>query len=385
MDTQEKLDEKFTLGLYLHVPFCASTCDFCAFYQQKPKRQQLTNYLEGIKKEFSLRLPASQKIHTVFWGGGTPGLLPSKDIEYLGTLIQNYTTTKPQEWTVEMAPSTVKLDKLKVMKDLGVTRISMGVQSFNPTLLKELGRLHSPSQIYKAYEMIRSAGFENVNLDLIFAIPNQTLDDWEADLKKAFRLAPEHLSTYCLTFEEDTALFLKLAKGKVKIDIEKEIQFYETTWNLMSEAGFKQYEISNFAKENHECFHNIHTWQMHEWIGLGPSAASQYKRKRFTNVPSIEKWLDGLQQNEPTVQEEESLDDQTLAVDSLIFGLRMNEGVNLPHSQDRFPLANWEPLKKTLEDLANEELCKRKGDNFCLTHRGKILVDRIGLEILSAK
>lgn len=384
MNTQEKLDEKFTLGLYLHVPFCASTCDFCAFYQQRPKRQQLTNYLEGIKKEFSLKFQTPKKIHTIFWGGGTPGLLPPKDIEYLGTLFRNYTTAQPLEWTVEMAPSTVKPDKLKVMKDLGVTRISMGVQSFNPTLLKELGRLHSPSQIYKAYEMIRSAGFENVNLDLIFAIPNQTLGDWEADLKEAFRLAPEHLSTYCLTFEEDTALFLKLAKGKVKIDTEKEIQFYETTWTLMNENGFKQYEISNFAKEGHGCSHNIHTWEMNEWIGLGPSAASQYQHKRFTNIPSIEKWLEGLKNNQPSIQDEEFLNDSTLAIDSLIFGLRMNEGVNLLHLQNRFPNANWQPLKKVLDDLTNEGLCKNQGPNVCLTHKGKIVADRIGLEILSA-
>lgn len=385
MDRQEKLDENLNLGLYLHVPFCASTCDFCAFYQQKPKRQQLVNYLEGIRKEFQLNFPSKKNLQTVFWGGGTPGLLPANDIEYLGKLILNNTLQKPQEWTVEMAPSTVKPDKLKVMKDLGVTRISMGVQSFNPTLLKELGRLHSPSQVYKAYEMIRSAGFDNVNLDLIFAIPNQTLSDWEADLTEAFRLQSEHLSTYCLTFEEDTALFLKLSKGQIKIDVEKEIEFYKRTWELMEKNGYQQYEIANFAQKGYECIHNMNTWKMHEWLGLGPSAASQYKRKRFSNVPSLEKWLEGIEKNTPNIQEEVLLDDATLAVDSLIFGLRMNQGVMINSLQERFPGPHWQHLEKILEELIKENLLYQKiNNNIALTPKGRILADRIGLEILSA-
>jgi len=198
MTAQDQVLQKTTLGVYTHVPFCASTCDFCAFYQKQPNREEIKRYLQGIQTESDLFLK-NIPVDTIFWGGGTPGLLMPKDLDALGQSILKNITNRPTEWTIEMAPSTVKPEKLKVLKDLGVTRISMGVQSFNAKTLEGLGRLHSPKQVYKAWDYIQEAGFQNTNLDLIFAIPGQSITEWLTDLNEAIRLSPAHISTYCLT------------------------------------------------------------------------------------------------------------------------------------------------------------------------------------------
>lgn len=373
------------LGVYCHIPFCASTCDFCSFYQEKPKRQELDRYLRGMKQEMAMLFPKKIKADTVFWGGGTPSLLPAKDLEFLGETLLSHFKMSPAEWTIEMAPSTVKRDKLEVLKALGVTRISMGVQSFNPELLQSLGRLHAPNQIYKAYDLIRDVGFENVNLDLIFSIPGQTMDGWEADLGEAFRLRPEHLSTYCLTFEEDTALYLKLSQGKVTRDIDQEADFYARTWALLHTNGYQQYEVSNFAKPGYACQHNLDTWHMQEWVGVGPSAASQYLGYRYNNPHSIDAWLEGVGSSKLNHDNQEELDADILAADSLIFGLRMNEGISLKGLKLRFPGVNFEQYDELLNDWAEAGLLLISNDRLKLTLEGRLVADRLGSEILGVE
>lgn len=282
-----------------------------------------------------------------------------------------------------MAPSTVKADKLKVLRDMGVTRISMGVQSFDAHLLESLGRLHRPNQIYKAWELIEAAGFPQTNLDLMFAIPGQSLEQWEAAIREAARLGPKHLSTYCLTFEEDTALYVKLSQGKVQIDVEKETQFYERGWELLGELGYAQYEISNFSKPDCECVHNLNTWRMHEWVGCGPSAASQYGGERYQRPPNLHEWCESMEAGKPLKNERVALDDRILFTDSLIFGLRMNAGVCLDSIQQRFPAADlMADLEPKLQQLIKEDLMSREGACLKLTHSGRLLCDAIGSDLL---
>ena len=337
------------LGLYCHVPFCASTCDFCAFYQEKPRRGDLDRYLNAMDVEFAL-IPAGRAVDTVFWGGGTPGLLSAKDLERLGRSMLDRLGKAPAEWTIEMAPSTVKADKLAVLRDLGVTRISMGVQSFDADLLSSLGRLHRPNQIYTAWERIQAAGFAQTNLDLMFAIPNQSIEQWEAAIREAARLGPTHLSTYCLTFEEDTALYVKLSEGKIKIDEERELRFYERGWELLAELGYAQYEISNFAKAGAECIHNVNTWRMTEWIGCGPSAASQYQGERYQRPSNLDEWASAMEAGTPPKTERVELDESILFTDSIVFGLRMNAGIDLTEIAQRFPSAGVLPQVEPLFD-----------------------------------
>lgn len=329
------------------------------------------------------QIPSGSAVDTVFWGGGTPGLLAAKDLERLGLSLLDRLVEPPLEWTIEMAPSTVKADKLEVLRNLGVTRISMGVQSFEPKLLESLGRLHNPKQIYTAWERVASAGFPQTNLDLMFAIPGQTIMQWEADIREAARLAPSHLSTYCLTFEEDTALYVKLSQGKVSIDEDKELRFYEHGWELLGELGYGQYEISNFAKPGAECIHNMNTWHMHEWIGCGPSAASQYGGERYQRPANLDAWCAGMESGEYPKSERVELDHDLLLSDAVIFGLRMNQGVDLNGLEARFEKAACrDQLEAALRRFELEGLVVCEGAHFKLTHRGRLVCDAIGSALM---
>jgi oxygen-independent coproporphyrinogen-3 oxidase len=372
--------------VYVHVPFCASTCDFCAFYQTEPTADKVQRFLDGIVSEAN-QVAWTRPVTTVFWGGGTPGLLSPRHITLLGEAILARCGGAPLEWSVELAPASVTDARLRALKDLGVTRISMGAQSFQPPLLDALGRQHTREQIFQAYERIRAVGFASVNLDLMFALPGQDEAAWLSDVRQAVELAPDHLSTYCLTFEEDTALWVKLSQGKVKLNPEREAQLYEMTWAELDQAGYAQYEISNFARPGHACIHNLNTWRMHEWIGLGPSAASQFAGYRGANIADLEEWLARVGRNERATEDRVAVTPELLTEDSLIFGLRTNEGVDLAALQDRFPRAPWTAVKELSARLVDEGLAswaKNESTRLQLTLKGRLVADAIGSEIMDA-
>lgn len=375
-------------GLYLHVPFCASTCDFCAFYQTKPTARGVRNFLDGVRREAAL-IAWSQPVSTVFWGGGTPGLLAPGDLRRLAASLEHggwplSAGGKPPEWTVELAPASVTAERLAVLREIGVTRVSLGVQSFQPALLEGLGRQHTREQVHRAYERIRAAGFASVNLDLIFALPGQTEAGWADDIRAAVALAPDHLSMYCLTFEEDTALWVKLSQGRVKLDPENEARLYEGTWARLAAAGYAQYEISNFARPGHACRHNLNTWHMHEWVGLGPSAASQHDGWRGANVADLDQWRAQLEEGRRVTEDRVPLSTALLAEDALIFGLRMNAGVDVASWRERCPEAPWPAVEGVLGRLVDVGLALRDGATVRLTDRGRLLADSVGAEVMAA-
>ncbi|MBU0755312.1 MAG: radical SAM family heme chaperone HemW, partial [Planctomycetes bacterium] len=349
------------------------SCDFCAFYQEKPFRKDVVAFLKGVGKERDF-YPEVGKVDTFYFGGGTPGILSTKDLEILGRTLLEGLGEPSQEWTIELAPSTVKTDKVRMLKELGVTRISMGVQSFDQDLLDKLGRPHRPDQAIKAFDTIRSEGFENVNLDLIFAVPGQTVKMLEKDLEQAVRLAPDHLSTYCLTYEEDTPLRHRLAEGLVRREIDDEADLYSRTWEILESAGYAQYEISNFARPGFQCVHNLNTWSMHRWIGLGPAAASQHRGARYANPASLEAWLKGVDDGEPVREDEVVLSERLLAEDSLLFGLRMSRGISPRRIERRYEGIDLSFLEPLWRELMSEGLLEEKpGDHLALTLRGKLL------------
>ena len=375
--------EHVPLGVYVHVPFCARTCDYCAFYQVSPTAPMIHQYLDGVGREAGL-IEWIRSVDTVFWGGGTPGLLAPNDLRKLGETVRARFGGTPTEWSVELAPASVTEARLAVLHELGVTRISMGAQSFQPALLSALGRPHTREQILRAYERIRAAGFANVNIDLMFALPGQDEAAWLADVREAVSLAPEHISTYCLTFEEDTALWVKLSEGKVKLDPEHEAQLYEKTWAQLDAAGYAQYEISNFARPGHACVHNLNTWRMHEWIGLGPSAASQHAGWRGTNIDDLAKWEEKLGRGERATEDRTALTPELLLEDCLVFGLRMNEGVDLAALRAKYPQAPWASIDQLAGRLADEGLATLRGERLALTLRGRLVADAVGTEVMSA-
>ena len=380
---QDKAAAARPLGIYVHVPFCASTCDFCAFYQTKPTAGAIESFLAGITAEAKL-VEWTRLVTTVFWGGGTPGLLAPRDLARLAESVRAVCGGTPAEWTVEMAPASITEARLAALREAGVTRISMGVQSFQPALLEGLGRQHTREQIFRAYERVQAAGFASVNLDLMFALPGQTAEEWAADVREAVRLAPDHLSTYCLTFEEDTALWVKLSQGRVKLDPEHEARLYQATWAQLAEAGYAQYEVSNFARPGHACRHNLNTWHMQEWVGLGPSAASQHAGWRGANVADLEKWLGHVGRGERVTEDRVAATPAQLAEDALIFGLRMNAGVEVAAWKLRCPTAPWAAVEALLDRLVTEELAVREGTRVRLTDRGRLLADSVGAEVMEA-
>ena len=366
-------------ALYLHVPFCASSCDFCSFYQEQPKRGEIDRYLAAIEHEMELHPPG--RVETAFWGGGTPGLLPADDLRRLGHAMTK-AAGKPGEWTVELAPSSVRADKLAALKEIGVTRVSMGVQSFDDATLDALGRRHSPKQIMEAWELIEDAGFASRNLDLIFAIPGQDEKRWTDDLARAMELNPDHLSTYCLTFEEDTAMFVKLSQGKVKIDRELEAFLYRRTWETLEAGGYAQYETSNFARPGHACRHNLITWEMGSWIGYGPSASSQWGHVRWTNPANLDQWIKGIEAGQPVREQAKALSARDLLCDALVFGLRLNEGVDLFALAERFETPVPQGVRDLFADLVEENLMELAGTRFRLNGEGRLRADSVGVAVL---
>jgi len=375
---------KRSLGLYCHVPFCPATCDFCAFYQVKPYRRDLLAFMEGIEKEMTFHSQV-RKVDTFYCGGGTPGLLSANDIGILGRTLLAPLEGPLDEWTVEMTPSTVNPEKTQALIDLGVNRISMGVQSFNEDLLAKMGRPHTVKLVFKAIDILHNAGFDNINLDIIIAVPGQTLKMLEADLNQAASLKPRHLSTYCLTYEKDTPLWRRLCKRGAPGDSDEEADYYLKAWEVLEAAGYRQYEISNFAQPGFECLHNLNTWKMHQWIGLGPSAASQYDGRRYSNAAGLEEWLSGLRQGVPIRCDERRLDVKLLVEDTIVFGLRMNQGFSPALLEEQFEgidLSNLDPL---WNEMISADLLERKpGHHLALTKRGRLLADRIAVEVLSA-
>ena len=380
---QAKAEPAAPLGLYVHVPFCASTCDFCAFYQTAPTAAGVQQFLESVAREAEL-VVWDRPVTTVFWGGGTPGLLAPRDLERLAEIVRARLGGAPREWTVELAPGSVTEARLRVLREAGVTRVSLGVQSFQPELLDALGRQHSREQIYRAYDLVRSAGFPVVNLDLMFALPGQTAAEWAGDLREAVGLSPDHVSTYCLTFEEDTKLWVKLSQGRVKLDPDNEAALYQATWSQLADCGYAQYEISNFARPGRECRHNLNTWRMHEWVGLGPSAASQQGGERGSNIADLAEWTARVAAGRRVTEDRVTLTPALLAEDALIFGLRMNAGVDLAPWRARAPEAPWPVIEDTLATLAAGGLLEREGDRVRLTQRGRLIADAVGGEIMEA-
>ncbi|MFI3291558.1 MAG: radical SAM family heme chaperone HemW [Opitutales bacterium] len=365
-------------GLYLHVPFCTNKCDYCAFYKKNIGAGDFELYINSLSLEIS-KYPEFQPT-SIFIGGGTPSALSNKYLRQMLEILKSKITSDCVEFSIEVSPSSINAEKLEIMRDFGVNRISMGVQSFDESLLRTLGRHTQLKQIYKAIDTISTANFEHFNLDLIFAMQGETLEQLESDLKKAITYPIDHLSAYCIEYESGTALCAGM--NTKDIDENREIEFVEFTSNLLKRNGFERYEISNFAKNGAYCKHNLGTWNMNEWVGLGASAASQYKNMRYKNLQDFNSWAEKLSKGENTFIECEKLDDDEMLLSSIIFGLRLIKGFNYTQAKARFAKANSQKHRATINKLKSEDLLLEEGDTLRLSPKGLILADAIALEFI---
>ena len=371
------------LGLYCHVPFCAHQCDYCAFYKEEPTAQKIKRYLECIEAEMKL-LNIKTPFDTIYIGGGTPGVLTANSFEHLcSSLTQNNISREIEEFSVEFSPSTVQKEKISVLMNFGCNRITLGVQSFNEKTMKSLGRRQTLNHVLKAYENICLCGIQNIGIDLIFCIPGQTHQEWLEDLRIAVDLQPQHISTYNLTFEKDT----KLANGLEDNDItkktdEEEADFFLETRDFLQRNGYRQYEVSNYCIPGFESKHNLNTWKMNYWIGVGPSACSQYMGKRFSNPCSLEKWESTIENNMLSHENIIDVTDKQMAEDSIIFGLRMTDGIDLGEIDTNFPEINIDSVRKFFRFLEKNKLAKINNSRISLTSDGLLVADAISVEIL---
>ncbi|MDR1413503.1 MAG: radical SAM family heme chaperone HemW [Puniceicoccales bacterium] len=383
MPQRQQTFESPALGLYCHVPFCAHRCKYCAFYKEAPTSESIDRYLSGLAKEFSL-LKIENPFSSIYVGGGTPGVLAGENLERLCQILtQNNGSLRASEFSIEFSPATVKREKIEIAKNYSCNRITLGIQSFNAKTLQTLGRRQTSKQVTDACEIISSCGIENTGIDLIFGIPNQTLEEWLADLQCAINLRPKHISTYNLTFENGTELRANLMDGEFEQkSIDDEAEFYLRTCDFLTNSGYRQYEISNFCLPGFESIHNSNTWEMQNWIGIGPSACSQYGGSRFSNPPSIRQWLEPLEQNKLAHGNVEIIDERNFLLDSIIFGLRMNRGINIFRLRNNHRRIDFSQLDELFANLVAENLAQTHGEFTRLTSNGRLVADAIAVEIL---
>jgi oxygen-independent coproporphyrinogen-3 oxidase len=320
------------IAVYVHIPFCPTKCGYCDFNSYAGSSESLVErtvaaQVEEINKSKWNGRPAS----TIFFGGGTPTFLHESQLIRIFEAVLNIHPPLPDcEITSEANPGTVDADKFKAMRQAGFNRISLGAQSFLDSDLLTLGRIHRSGEIERAVESARMAGFNSINLDLMFALPNQSVHAWNQNLKRALQLNPEHLSLYCLTLEPNTPFYKRQLHGELTVpDEETQVEMYEETLSQMTDAGFAQYEISNFAKPGYECRHNLAYWHGLEYAGYGPGAVGCVENRRYTNLKLPERYSVAVEGQLPIAFESEELGPHERRVESIMLGLRLNEGLDL--------------------------------------------------------
>ncbi|HXE41789.1 MAG TPA: radical SAM family heme chaperone HemW, partial [Candidatus Baltobacteraceae bacterium] len=320
-------------SLYIHVPFCAQKCAYCAFYSEASSGELINRYIAALVREMEI-VAHDLKPRTIFFGGGTPSLLNLKQWEIILRAMEKLNLLGAEEFTVECNPATVSADKAKLLRDFGVNRVSMGVQSLDEKLLDRLGRIHSREMVFKSFDILRHAGFENLNLDLMFAIPTQTMEIWRDTLREGIAMQSEHLSSYEVIYEDDTPLFHQLQAGEFSVDENLACEMYEELVSTAGRAGFQQYEIANFAKGelNVEripalaCKHNVNYWRGGDFYGLGPSATGYVRGVRAKNWSNTQLYCEQLEQGKRAIESNEELPPLKRAGETAAFGLRMNAG-----------------------------------------------------------
>ena len=325
-------------SLYVHVPFCARKCSYCAFYSEAASGELINRYVSALIRELEMAA-ADLRPRTIFFGGGTPSLLSLRQWEEILGAMERLNLAGASEWTVECNPATVSLDKARLLRSGGVNRLSMGVQSFNEALLDRLGRVHTRQMVFKSFDTLRKAGFDNLNLDLMFAIPGQTLAVWEETLSEATAMGSEHLSSYEVIYEEDTALYAQLQAGEIDADEDLACAMYDELVERATGAGFEQYEIANFACNGpikpqssannlpfRACRHNVNYWRGGSFYGLGPSATSYVRGARTKNRANTLTYCEQLELGKRAIESSEALPPLARAGETAAFGLRMVAG-----------------------------------------------------------
>ena len=383
------------LGIYIHIPFCKQKCYYCDFVSFSNKEGYIEKYVETVKREIDSYDLSNYNITTIYIGGGTPSRIPSEKIQEILEKIkqkipENQTKWEDIEITIELNPGTVDEEKIKKYKEIGINRLSIGLQSTNNKLLKEIGRIHTFEDFKNTYNLVKKVGFENINVDLMIGLPNQTISDVKESLNEIIKLNPTHVSVYSLIVEENTKMEQLINNKELQLpDEELERQMYWYVKNTLELNGYNHYEISNFAKKGKESKHNLNCWEQKEYIGLGLAAYSYLNGVRYGNTSNIEEYInvqDFFNRSEleesgiRIVDEVQSLEDKRK--EYMLLGLRKIEGVSIQKFKEKFVENPIFLFRKELEKLVNEELIAIDGDCIRLTNKGLDLANIVWEEFV---
>ena len=360
---------------YLHIPFCHRVCPYCSFYKHTPGNTPISTFLDSLIKEAQRRIePLTENPRTLFLGGGTPSMLSPTHLEKLFTgLRQHIDFSQLEEISMEANPATFDISKARLFRNLGITRVSLGIQSFSSSVLQTLGREHDPAQAIRSVEILHEAEIPSINIDLMFSIPGQSLDDWQSTLIQATALQPHHISAYNLTYEEDTAFFESLLKGEMHEDETQDHAHFNLAHDILTQAGFDHYETSNYAKPSHHSLHNRGYWRGESYLGLGPSAVSTIDSIRSKNIADTARYVEMMDSIGHATSESESLSAEDLRLERIALGLRTSEGISLNLLDENG--------QARARDLASFDLLEINATSLTLTRRGSALVDAIAAEI----
>jgi oxygen-independent coproporphyrinogen-3 oxidase len=367
------------IALYIHIPFCRRKCPYCTFVSYDNRTDDIPLYLKALKEEMRQRA-GGKRVTSIYLGGGTPSLLPAQDVADLLYRVRTlFSVNEAAEITMEVNPGTVEQTYLTAVREEGINRLSLGVQSLNNRELALLGRIHTAAEAKDAIRTAREAGFDNLNLDLIFGLPGQTLSDWQHSLDEAAEMRPEHLSLYALTLEENTPMWKAIDEGSLpKIIPDISAEQYELAEDILTRKGYRHYEISNWARPGRECHHNLTYWHNLPYIGAGAGAHSYQGSRRFANTRDLDEYMAGFSgKATPRLELDEEISPETELAESVILGLRLCEGINADEIQSRSGINILARYRRQIEEMVEAGLLERAGRHIRLTCRGRLLGNEV--------
>lgn len=373
------------IGLYIHIPFCKKKCSYCDFVSFCNKDSLIENYLEALKKEIEKFIFIKYNVTTIYIGGGTPSYIKEIYIKEIldllkEKLVNNKTSWEDLEITIEVNPGTVNKEKLETYIKAGVNRLSIGLQSTSNKLLKQIGRIHTFEEFLDTYNLAKKVGFDNINVDLMIALPNQTIKDIKESLEKIVNLNPNHISVYSLIIEEGTLLEKQINDGKLKLPSdEEERKMYWYVKDFLELSGYNHYEISNFSKKGKESKHNLNCWNQEEYIGFGLVSHSYIDGIRFCNTSNLEGYIKNIENNNPDrnkkIEEEQSKEDKEK--EFMMLGFRKIEGVDISKFKEKYQENPLYLFRKELNKLVSEGLIEVDLNNIRLTNKGLDLANLV--------
>lgn len=374
-------------GVYIHIPFCKSKCDYCDFYSLAGREETMDRYQKALLTHLKSFVPQlkGRPVDTIYFGGGTPSYYGEKRLRELLAFLQRHLSVLRQaEITVECNPDSVDERSIARLRRAGVNRISLGMQTADPQQLRCIHRIHTPRQVEQAVADIRKAKIDNLSLDLIYGLPDQTMDNWVDTLNKAIALGPEHLSCYGLKVEEGTPLARRVDDGQVLPDGDCQADFYLKAVEILQKAGYRQYEISNFAKTGRESRHNLKYWMGREYVGFGPGAHSYFNGQRYSYCRDLDRYIQGVPVVGSILDDSQSISPLEQAREYLLLRMRTHRGVEEWEYRRKFGL-NFEPISRRLEFFERHHWAEQSDHRWHFTPEGFLLSNTLILDLLEAQ